>query len=256
MWLEWAEHLHGQPDQLKGEYESDTLKQFLARQKVQTDGGNIIEIDTSWLGLGHLDEIVAFASVGGKPKILVAAPQKAMEIWKADDHYGGYVNMTIRKLLTSKKLLLTGISDADLDTKLEDYNNNLWTQKIKPSICDSKLATEVGLTENDYILVPVVFVPSPAPEHEGRPCAWVFPNRINLFVGASTSAVKFVAGDMPEGKDPQLKVRDPLRAEIEKLLGENTVSFIDSSLLTRDGGDVHCGSNAFRSGPSTLEWKK
>jgi len=127
-------------------------------------------------------------------------------------------------------------------------------QKIKPGICDFTLATKVGLTESDYILVPVVFVPSPA--HDGRPSAWVFPNRANLFVGASTSAVKFVTGDMPDGKDPTLNVLDPLRAEISTLLGAATVSFIDSSLLTKGSGDVHCGSNAFRSGPSTLEWIK
>lgn len=51
------------------------LKEFLRRQKVQTGAdGELLELDTDWLKVGHVDEILAFVASRGKPGFRVVLP--------------------------------------------------------------------------------------------------------------------------------------------------------------------------------------
>lgn len=59
------------------------FKRFFAAQRVQTGpGGELIEVDTSWLKVGHVDEIVAFVPAPqGRPFILLLPdPEKGFEL--------------------------------------------------------------------------------------------------------------------------------------------------------------------------------
>jgi transcriptional regulator with XRE-family HTH domain len=50
---------------------------------------------------------------------------------------------------------------------------------------------------------------------------------------------------------------DVLRAKVEERLGlVDSSSFLLSQIFTSNGGDIHCGTNAVRSGPVKKEWSK
>lgn len=59
-------------------------KDFLKRQKVQPESGNVVEIDDTWLATPHADTLVAFVPVSGGYKVLVADLQLAMSLLAAN----------------------------------------------------------------------------------------------------------------------------------------------------------------------------
>ncbi|MFH0939662.1 MAG: protein-arginine deiminase family protein, partial [Planctomycetota bacterium] len=109
----------------------------------------------------------------------------------------------------------------------------------------------VGLTIADVIKIPVVFMPDTAsylPDKNagtGRAATMIFPNRVNLFVRSSGA---FTIGDMPFSFDP---IRDVVAYRLGNI---RTTCFLDSSSFYEFLGDVHCASNAVRSGPTIKEW--
>ena len=57
------------------------VKDFLRKQKVQTDtNGDLLQIDTAWLGVGHVDETVSFIPTSASYVILVPSPRVAVDI--------------------------------------------------------------------------------------------------------------------------------------------------------------------------------
>ena len=61
------------------------IKNFFRKQKVQTGkDGNFLEIDTAWLKVGHVDELVNFLPVldEGRFKLVVPAPLESLQIIK------------------------------------------------------------------------------------------------------------------------------------------------------------------------------
>ncbi len=59
-------------------------KDFLKRQKVQPESGNVVEIDDTWLATPHADTLVAFVPVSGGYKVFVADLQLAMSLLAAN----------------------------------------------------------------------------------------------------------------------------------------------------------------------------
>lgn len=62
------------------------IKKFLAASRSQTDAwGRLIEVDTSWLRVGHADELVAFVPSPGAPGFKLVTPdaQSALRIVRA-----------------------------------------------------------------------------------------------------------------------------------------------------------------------------
>ena len=58
------------------------MTDFLARQGIQT---NVIQVNTSWLEVGHVDEVVSFAPYGDKFKMLVADTTRAVSLLQGLD---------------------------------------------------------------------------------------------------------------------------------------------------------------------------
>lgn len=61
------------------------IKKFLHNQRVQVGrDGNFLEIDTAWLKVGHVDELVNFLPISDRSgfKLVVPAPQKGLQIIK------------------------------------------------------------------------------------------------------------------------------------------------------------------------------
>lgn len=60
----------------------ERLKDFFRQQKVQTSGGSLIEVDTDWLKVGHVDEILAFVPSDGEKgfRLAIADPAGALKL--------------------------------------------------------------------------------------------------------------------------------------------------------------------------------
>ncbi|MFH0938326.1 MAG: protein-arginine deiminase family protein [Planctomycetota bacterium] len=227
------------------------LKSFFERQKVQVDQtSGLVTEDTSWLAVGHIDEIVAFCEINGSKKMLIAAPQDAMFQWSLEGGiYDTWAKMTVRNFLIS----VGKRSSEDIDKSvpaatqamtMTAYNQSLWDDHLR--VIRNTLPELVGLTIADVIKVPVVFMPDTV-NGTGKAATIIFPNRVNLFVRDSGV---FTVGDM-------LLPFDPVRDVVAYRLGNiSTTWFIDSSSFYEFFGDVHCASNAVRSGPTVKEWVK
>jgi hypothetical protein len=223
------------------------IKKFMLRQKVQvhpTEG--VIEKDTSWLAVGHIDEVVSFCQVGGADRILIAAPHEAVQLWtQAGGIWAVRANATVKGFLEASGLPTTRIPADVLSMTVKQYNDKLWSDHIKN--VRQTLPAQVGMDPGAMILLPVVFLPNSAAG--GKAATLRFPDRVNLFVRGSGS---FVVGDV--GPDIQ-PTPDPLKAEVQQRLGNIPErSFLDSSVFHENHGDIHCASHSARSGPSKKEW--
>jgi hypothetical protein len=223
-----------------------TLKAFLERQKVQVGSSGLLMKDTSWLAVGHVDEIVSFCKIGGNNRMLVAAPQEGMALWQqAGGAYATLAAMTVANfflnVLHADQATINNIPAATRALTLQQYNEGLWNDHL--NAISQQLCSEVGLNAADIVQIPVVFLPDP--NTNGRAATLAFPDRVNLFVRGDGS---FVVPDNPNA------ATDPLRPVVQQRLGIQANAFVNSFGLFTRYGDVHCASNAVRSGPATKEW--
>jgi hypothetical protein len=151
------------------------LKAFLNAQVVQKP----FEVDTAWLAVGHVDEIISFVPAPGSPgfKLLLASPRYAYEI----------LDRLKVKHGTAKLLVGRQIEGDTVEVSVNDFLANMvhirlrqglttttpsgTTTKTLRSFNDDKqvaldktkrtLEVELGLDTGDIIEVPVVFMPLP-----------------------------------------------------------------------------------------------
>jgi|GEM_PF-4256434 len=221
------------------------LKSFFSRQKAQVaENGTILEIDTSWLHAGHIDEIVSFATIGGTTKILLAAPQEGVAVHiAAGGTWQTHVQTRIIDLYTAYEWPLENIPPAVQLITLEQYNDQLWNDHLAP--LETTLPAAVGMQENDVVRIPIVLMPIGGQDMSGMAGTILYPNRTNLFVRGPGA---FVVGDyFGEG--------DPIKNVVAERLGNIPLnSFLNSAFYYINVGGVHCGTNAERNGPEAKEW--
>ena len=223
------------------------LKAFFARQKAQ--GQNPLEVDTTWLHIGHIDEILSFAQVveGDPPepktKMLIAAPQDGGAKWEqAGGAWGELVALTIEEWFQTFELDIQKVPQDIRQLTVKQYNEMLWDDHL--ASVENSLPAPIGMGSEDVIRIPVILIPHP---DSGRPGVHDFPNRANLFVREPSA---FVIGDVPE------PVFDPIKVLIYQRLHNSVDDFVDSYQYYLNAGDVHCGTNAARSGPEVKEWQE
>ena len=189
-----------------------------------------LRLDTGWLLIKHVDEILAFVPSGApeRPyKVLVVDTGimiALLEKWIADGH--GKVPMLD---LYEKNMSVASIYT---DQELMQHNRDLQKQRIEPNI--DLLKQELGLQESDFIRVPVLF------DKYGLA---LVPNMVNSAV--LNEHIYIVA---PNG--PVIEGKDLLEAEMHRLLNGLPVEpyFLDARLYHRGGGEIHCGTNIRRDG--------
>jgi protein-arginine deiminase len=196
---------------------------FLEAQGVQWPP---IFVDTSWLAIGHVDEVVNFVPARNKArfKVLLPSPKAA------------------RDMLQS--LLAKGLEDAPVFAGTED-ETTLGELRMKISQTTENLAIddtiarireqlkkELNLEDSDFVMVPALFQGGLA----------VIPNAVNSVVVNGHLLV-------PEPRGPVQDDRDEFEQAIRAALAgcDVRVVFIDSWIAYHaSGGEIHCGTNAFR----------
>ena len=187
----------------------------------------LIKIHTGWLLIKHVDEIFNFVPArGGKGfKLLVPdAPTtfRLLDQWAAEGKGGLPMLKDLRPNAT--------VSSLAADRPLRDFNLKLQKEEIEFSINEMKAAA--GLTEEDIIRIPALFVP------EGKFAPALIPNMVNSVHLNGHMLIADPRGPVDGGKD---LIQDYVRG----IMGREgiEVHFLDDLVYHNWGGNVHCGTN-------------
>jgi protein-arginine deiminase len=223
-----------------------TMSLLISSQAVQP----VLNIDTSWLLVGHVDETLSFikadtplgfAVIVNDPVLARSMLEEANTMgfgstpmfvgksWLSDNWGEIPAQRTIAQVLADKDVMAMSAEAAvEVEAQLE------------------KLRQEVGVTDADLIRVPFL--------HDkawGLAVAYQ-PGTVN---GVVLSDTHFAAPD-PHG--PVIDGEDIFQRQMRDVFGERgiQVHFVeDWNLYHRLDGEVHCGSNALRALPAVNWWE-
>jgi outer membrane protein OmpA-like peptidoglycan-associated protein len=245
-------HGRGKPAQ---KFNSD-MKKFLNAQLVQKP----FEVDTDWLAVGHVDEIISFvpSNVGTKKfKMLFASTDGAIQILKNLKNNGngsltlftGKVNRPFQQRTVDQIL----IELNDKSTGKLGWANDICQSRLNN--VENTMKTELGLDNSDIVKIPSIFFELP-----GFTDVFVafMPGMVNMLVitrpnFANTRLV------IPKPFGPVLGGVDQLEKDVlDKLtpLGyaASQIKFVDDfDTYHVADGEIHCGTNSKRE-PHKIPW--
>jgi Protein-arginine deiminase (PAD) len=196
---------------------------FLEAQGVQWPP---ITVDTTWLLIGHVDEVVNFVPAKGKPgfKVLLPSPKAARDMLEV--------------------LLEKGLQETPVFAETED---EMTLGKLRMTIAGTSenlaiddavsrvralLKRELNLLDSDFVMLPALFQRGMA----------VIPNAVNSAVVNGHLLVPAPRGPRHDEKDA---FEEAIRAALAGC--DVRVMFIDSwNAYHTSGGEIHCGTNTFR----------
>lgn len=214
----------------------------------------VIEIDTSWLVVGHVDETMSFlkASTPRGWVMLVNDARMARKMlqdasaaghgselmfrgkyWLEEDARGNVYQVAAQKTVDQV------LADTDVAA-----SSNESAVKVDQQL--AIIRRETGLTDDE--LVPVPFL-----HHDmyGDSVAYQ-PGTVNMLVLDERNVV------VPDPFGPIINGKDIFKVQLEESLAKYQVKiwWIDDwDLYHRNLGEVHCGTNALRATPETKWWE-
>lgn len=232
---------------------------WLNAQQVQAP----INVDTTWLAVGHVDEFISIAPGGPKGfKLVLASPRKAYQILDAQRVAAGASRMLRgRKFphwnaagtaitawhdgeVSIRDFLATGIPALGIVAgPMRSFNETTLQGRIDTT--RNQLKAELGLAEADIIDAPVLFR-----DFEGTGLAEALTgDTVNMLVANRHCVPPKAFGPVVGGVDLfEQALRGPLTA-----LGL-TVNFLDDWYEYHVAmGEVHCGTNTYRQ-PTRARW--
>jgi protein-arginine deiminase len=205
-----------------------------------------ILVDTSWLQVAHVDEVLAFLPSIASPRgwVLLANDPALARRMLQDLEAAGHGGAT---LFTGRAWRGGAPAELTVAAALADPDVTARTAAAATRMDEMKAVLRAALELGDADVIPAPFL-----HHgEGARSAAFQPGTANLLV-LSPSLV--VVAD-PHG--PLVDGVDPFKAQLEQALAPHglTVAWIDEwDLLHRFVGEVHCGTNALRAVPSAPWW--
>ncbi|HUS64952.1 MAG TPA: protein-arginine deiminase family protein [Kofleriaceae bacterium] len=221
------------------------LAAFLAAQEVQAP----IELPTSWLCVGHVDEVLSTLPDPSSPlgfKLLVADVPSALAILDAAP-----ATQELGRYQFDHGYATVGALRSD--AALRAYNLDLQAQHLDG--IRTTMMAELGLGEADVIRVPSLFERSSGCNSPGRALA-LLPGMANLMVvNAEGAAVKVFVPDPFFRDDDEGQERDPfIAAFAERMPPGLELFFVDDwDVYHLSRGEVHCGANVRRT-PTAAWW--
>jgi protein-arginine deiminase len=219
---------------------------FLEAQGAQAP---VLWLDTSWLIIGHVDEIVSWvpSRVGRPYRMLMPSARLAVEILKKaeEDTPGGLLNRG-----TKREGDAPGEYERPLAEALNDKGLMAAQEFVQKKIDGVRrtLQEGLGVADKDIIEIPVLFS-SPGEKYAGRTCTETT-NMVNSLLVGNTFIVPDPHGPLVNGKDVLLQaVKDRLEP-----LGCRVVAVDNFYPYHRFLGEVHCGTNATRRTSRRLSW--
>ena len=205
---------------------------FLEAQRMQTPP---LVVDTSWLGIGHVDEVVSFipANTGPGFRVLFPSTSLAKAILEEAVTQGYSHQMAFAghqgQMTTEALLEKTALSEENLQIQSI-------LDETKHHLCDG-----LGVDDSSFIELPVLFSEGVA----------VIPNSVNSLIVNGHAVVPDPVGPVVNGEDAFARViRTALNA-----CGIQ-VHFVDVwETYHWLGGEIHCGTNTVRRISDPVWWK-
>jgi protein-arginine deiminase len=242
--------IHGSIDARHSDVE---LRRFLDAQGVQ---GPPLYVDTSWLHVGHIDEVLSFVPVeGGRGwKILIASPRLARTLWMefvARDPANAGLTMFEGQYFyyDSGPMMGRGYSAArSVGNMLADATLMAFNQRVQARIdaLREQLMEEAGLSDSDFVEIPFLL-----DSHERERAGAYMPGTVNLLYFNHNAVVarphSVVVDDRDIFEDDMTERLRPFGI---------TVHFAEQwDILHAAQGEVHCGTNAVREVSQTRWWE-
>ncbi|MGK7922155.1 MAG: protein-arginine deiminase domain-containing protein [Trichodesmium sp.] len=205
---------------------------FIKAQKIQ---GPPVDIDTSWLMIRHVDEIISFIpDKFGKPLMLIVSPEAGVKLLE-ELNQQGYGQAAINRGLGTQ----TTVRGALRNPKLIQHNLYLQREKLNPLI--EKLKQEFNLNDEQIIQVPAMF------GYSGY--AW-WPNMVNSVVINGELLVSNPGGALING-------RDYTQEKFRRLVANSglNINFMDDQYYQELRGNVHDATNTTRLGENNPFWE-
>ncbi|NPC96727.1 protein-arginine deiminase family protein [Nocardioides sp. zg-DK7169] len=199
-----------------------------------------INVDTSWLSVGHMDEFMSVIPADNERgwAVVVADPVLALDLLKelVDAGRGD------EQLYTSYGLVPAAGSTAPDLTVAQAVTDTQILSGVKIGHAGVNrgikvLKKEIGLTEDDFIRVPVLY----RDNGHGRVGVQI-PNAANL-IGTGHDVV-FI----PTQHVPAVDGKDLFQSVIEERFAEvgTEIQWAEDYFYTNRGGQIHCVTNALR----------
>jgi protein-arginine deiminase len=205
---------------------------FLTAQEVQ---GPPIDLDTSWLMIRHVDEIISFIPTpSGRPLMMIVSPEEGVNLLK-ELQARGHGNELVNRGLSTQ----TTVNAALSNTNLIEHNLKLQRDHLNPII--EKVKQEFGLSDDQIIRIPAMF------GYEGY--AW-WPNMVNSVAVNGQLMVSNPRGAMINGKD---YTQETFRRRIAR--SGLRVYFLDDRYYQELRGNTHCATNTRREAEDSPFWQ-
>jgi monoamine oxidase/subtilisin family serine protease/peptidoglycan hydrolase-like protein with peptidoglycan-binding domain len=237
------------------------VREFLEGQVVQRP----IELDTTWLSVGHVDEVLSFVPAGDRKRfrMVVASPRRAYAILDrvaassstarmliGRTLLGGptgtvSVDQTVRDFLKRKANFHPDASPTTPAITLRAYNT---LRQADIDKMRTKMISGLGLDPADVVDIPAVFFPNPDTPTTADA---LIAGMVNMLVVNGHAGVPMPFGPEVGGVDQFEKdVKDKLIP-----LGVK-VTFLDCwDVYHVNQGEVHCGTNTLRTAPALNWWE-
>ena len=223
---------------LLGDTISPSILKFFEMQKIQCVDGAPVVLPVEWLKVAHVDEVVSVVPTPNGYRVLVPDINLGIQILAEND---GLVEPDAADNFPTKAFLLSQCTNQNAAVRIGLISNSL------DRIC-SILSDTAGVPTNQILRIPILFnlpVPSGsfANQNTNRWASPALPNMTNLLaVKGQTGSIRLFV------PDPHYR---PFRAYLEERLvhaGLNLddIIFTDTSALHDVGGEIHCGTNAYR----------
>ena len=217
---------------------------FYAAQKVQ---GPPLEVETSWLLVGHVDEIFSYVPAGTPRgwKLLVASDDLGKQML-TDQSKAGHGSVQLFIGLKNYDAKTGALKDATvtIDQVLADVDLMQWSQEaeVKTQGALDTAKTAVGLGDDEIVQIPIL-----TEEVDGGKIAWL-PGMVNSLVFGDHMAIPNPYGPVIDGSDLFAKyLQDHLASPLHQLghdgKGLQVHLINDWSGYHIMEGEVHCASN-------------
>ena len=216
---------------------SPSLQSFIFKQSSVTYGDNPIVIPTSWLLVGHVDELVSVIPCNDGFAIAVADLQTAVSLLEeSSDDVGLVVDSQGARVFKTARELRSLYSEPNKQQAIRDIQLELDSIRVL-------LQNELDIPDSHIVRIPVLFeAPTQFSTISSR-LTTELPNSVNMVVVRREDG-KFKLGIPDPMFDPFME----FIGEQLALLGytNENLEYIFTIDLHKDKGEAHCGSNCRR----------
>lgn len=240
------------------------LVRFLESQEVQRP----FSIDTSWLNVGHVDEVLCFCPMPTADngfKVLLASPRAALDVLR-DAQQNGHGNVEILGAPQHNAALwplkLGAYTRLTVDGVLNDAAFVTVQNNVQASIDNNVIPTlraELGLRARDFIHLPVLFLALfGGPEHVAYT-----PDVVNMLVVTRPNGIADLVIPKPFGPvingncafETDITQKLAADYDVNVVAGKGRIHFADDFFTYHDlRGEIHCGTNEERIPPVNTFW--